>query len=448
MAGTAEQRFLWWLREHGARIEKLQWPCEACGSTSRGAMARVDIDAGEAMMEIPLKLIINPARCYENLNLAPVYWMNRDFFEADDDAIIAVFLMHERLKGEESFWSPYLDILPDPHGVGDWSREEQLELQDRDLVGEARRRPVSLQMLYQRIQAMLFSAASDTLEPDDFSFELFRWAWMVIQSRAFGRRLPWTALVPFADCLNHANVQTCYEMVFPNDKVGSSSESKDDFEEEAKTSSSSVLKVPHFKLFPCGHNSYKAGQEAFNSYGRRSNSFLLLEYGFALRNNEWDTYRLTLRLKPSVVAYKAKCNLLRSLQMGRFKTVKLCWDTVNKNMVAFMRLNCMNDDEVVAAQKIVLEEEIPSSNEFSELEKSWFACISKETQLLALKSCFQKVEEELASAGRETSIEQDETLLHSADLPDRFQAAIIYRLGRKRILISHIKMMSSLLEEF
>ena len=34
---------------------------------------------------------------------------------------------------------------------------------------------------------------------------------MSIQARAFGRRLPWTALVPFADTLNHINVQTKYD---------------------------------------------------------------------------------------------------------------------------------------------------------------------------------------------------------------------------------------------
>jgi hypothetical protein len=34
---------------------------------------------------------------------------------------------------------------------------------------------------------------------------------MTIQARAFGRRLPWTALVPFADTLNHGNYQTKYD---------------------------------------------------------------------------------------------------------------------------------------------------------------------------------------------------------------------------------------------
>ena len=30
-------------------------------------------------------------------------------------------------------------------------------------------------------------------------------------ARAFGRRLQWTALVPFADCLNHGNVGVKYD---------------------------------------------------------------------------------------------------------------------------------------------------------------------------------------------------------------------------------------------
>ena len=72
---------------------------------------------------------------------------------------------------------------------------------------------------------------------------------MSVQARAFGRRLPWTALVPFADCLNHTNVATKYD--YDVDGTGV------------------------FRLFPSGKNSYAKGTEAFNSYGRRTNPFLL-----------------------------------------------------------------------------------------------------------------------------------------------------------------------------
>lgn len=43
---------------------------------------------------------------------------------------------------------------------------------------------------------------------DRYTFELFDFAWSTVQARAFGKRLKSSALVPFADCLNHGNVQT------------------------------------------------------------------------------------------------------------------------------------------------------------------------------------------------------------------------------------------------
>lgn len=39
--------------------------------------------------------------------------------------------MHEKLKGDASFWEPYVAILPEPSSVLDWSDEEIRELQDR-----------------------------------------------------------------------------------------------------------------------------------------------------------------------------------------------------------------------------------------------------------------------------------------------------------------------------
>ena len=66
----------------------------------------------------------------------------------------------------------------------------------------------------------------------------------------------------FADCLNHTNVATKY-----------------DFDVEG---------TGMFRLMPTGDNCYPKGSEVFNSYGRRNNRFLLMEYGFALEKSEWD----------------------------------------------------------------------------------------------------------------------------------------------------------------
>lgn len=45
------------------------------------------------------------------------------------DLLITVFIMHELRKGERSFYSPFLRILPVPGNVSEWEDEELLQLQ-------------------------------------------------------------------------------------------------------------------------------------------------------------------------------------------------------------------------------------------------------------------------------------------------------------------------------
>lgn len=54
-----------------------------------------------------------------------------------------------------------------------------------------------------------------------------------------------------------------------------------------------------FRLFPSGTNRYARGAEVLNSYGRRPNDNLLLDYGFAMLDNEWDTAEVVCSLAPS-----------------------------------------------------------------------------------------------------------------------------------------------------
>ena len=121
---------------------------------------------------------------------------------------------------------------------------------------------------------------------------MFKFAYNTIQARAFGRRLPWTALVPFADCLNHSNVQTKYD--YHIDKNGM------------------------FRLYPTGENHYIQGYEVFNSYGKRANDNLLMDYGFAMMGNEWDEVEYSLCLSRDDMQYEWKSHIL--LSMGYYAT--------------------------------------------------------------------------------------------------------------------------------
>ena len=256
-----DEVFIRWLEDNGARFPKVVWPSRATVGGVRGAVATGDIATNEPMMWIPHKLLISPPVARSSPHIGHVFIENERFFHGDDDLLLATYCMYEESRGKDSFWYPFLAMLPRPGSISDWTKEEMAEVQDDVLVHEAKRRPQRLNLKYERLMVMLEEEYFDLFDRTVHTFERFRHAWMTIQARAFGRRLPWTALVPFADCLNHTNVQTKYD--FNVDDNGM------------------------FRLYPTGRNCYPKGAEVFNSYGRRDNSFLLMEYGFALHQNEW-----------------------------------------------------------------------------------------------------------------------------------------------------------------
>ena len=139
-------------------------------------------------------------------------------------------------------------------------------------------------------------------------------------ARAFGKRLPWTALVPFADCLNHSNLQTKYDYDVDNNEL--------------------------FRLFPTGCNSYSKGSEVFNSYGRRANDNLLLDYGFSMIDNEWDTYELMLTLPPLSPSYATKRNILEALGFSSSLSVALNASDIPIPALSFLRVISLTDVEV------------------------------------------------------------------------------------------------------
>lgn len=63
------------------------------------------------------------------------------------------------------------------------------------------------------------------------------------------------------------------------------------------------------------------GNEVFNSYGRRANDNLLLEYGFAMLYNEWDGCSVRMEINRSDPLFNQKLNC--------FYTHSICRHPVN-----------------------------------------------------------------------------------------------------------------------
>lgn len=108
---------------------KLEWPV-VTENGLRGVVALEDIATNEPMLQIPATLVISEQRCWQDAHLKDVLEANRDVFSRDDP-VLALFLVREMLRGDDSFFAPYLSILPYPESIQDWSDDELDELRDR-----------------------------------------------------------------------------------------------------------------------------------------------------------------------------------------------------------------------------------------------------------------------------------------------------------------------------
>jgi hypothetical protein len=130
----ANNKFVEWLGENGVWVKVVSaWgraphplviasnteaDGEACG---RGLLARETIGEGELLMTVPLDLCLTKAVAQEILG--------NDIIsdEMDEYISIALLLMTEKVKGTQSRWKPYFDVLPDMQAVYPsfiWNDEE------------------------------------------------------------------------------------------------------------------------------------------------------------------------------------------------------------------------------------------------------------------------------------------------------------------------------------
>lgn len=120
-------RFMQWLRENGATFPKIDFPRNDTPSGIRGAIAIEDIATNEHMLTIPYHVMMAPPQILAHQVLGPILRQASDLLKGD--FLMTVYLMHEMRLGEKSFYKPYIDILPIPENVSEWTDRELLELQ-------------------------------------------------------------------------------------------------------------------------------------------------------------------------------------------------------------------------------------------------------------------------------------------------------------------------------
>lgn len=351
--------FLEWLSDNGVYLsDKSTWgrpphPLRTAEDTTdegepsgRGLVARSPIQAGATLFEIPFHLCMTrrvAERRFAALGVPHV--------AAEDDYIaLATLLVYEaRVAGDAaSFWAPYLRMLP--HSERDglnllfmWSDDDLRMMEGSPTLAAALSLRHKLAREYEGVRERLYARHPRVFPEPAFTYDAFLWAFAVLFSRAVlmpsdGDVL---ALVPYADLLNHSPFSTAYidsrrradavpaarwPRSTQHDGAAGADRRRgrrqrrrprggllsglfgrsgggghDDDEGDANDLPRYLEDTPR-EIVVYSDRSYAPSEQVFATYGQKSNSELLLLYGFTSERNPFNAVELNVSLASSAAA--------------------------------------------------------------------------------------------------------------------------------------------------
>lgn len=252
-----------WLSTGGAKFPKLM--LQYYGEDSRGVCARETVSAQEMVLYVPHRYILTSevARASSIGNAL----LSTGLEVRSKHSYIAACLLEEREKTTNSFWWPYISILPVKFAnVPLFFPDDMLEW----LKGSSVLPKIADRLLSMRIEYHNICAAYPPFSR--FSYDSFAWARIAVITRIFGivvDGLKTDGLVPLADMLNHK---------LPR-------ETKWNYDSPTRGFVITAL------------TEIEQGAQVFDSYGRKCNGRFFVNYGFALDVNEDNESVLRAQLK-------------------------------------------------------------------------------------------------------------------------------------------------------
>ncbi|KAG7193384.1 uncharacterized protein KQ657_000802 [Scheffersomyces spartinae] len=194
--------------------------------------------------------------------------------------MVLTFLLVEKAKGPNSFYAPFIDMLPD---IKDfelsplfWHIQNEQEL-IKSLPSQT---AVLTSKIIKRFEEDFeFTLTNFKFQPEKILKLEYFWAWMSINSRCLYMNLDdrihannWT-LCPFVDFINHSPSESCTNRVDP-------------------VKGFQVIVPNGFLVMP--------EDQIFFNYGPHLNDFLLVEYGFTSLLNKWNDLHLDSAILPLI----------------------------------------------------------------------------------------------------------------------------------------------------
>jgi hypothetical protein len=172
---------------------------------------------------------------------------------------------------------------------------------------------------------------------------------------------------------------------------------------------------------------YKQGDQLFNCYGLRTNRFLLLNYGFCLRNNKYNSLGFKVFVNYQAPKKESPSKQEESDDSQYQKVIRLKKDKLSEDLLQYLRANLIFTYK--GGNKEMLLVSSPVDIDFE----------------LYVVSCALNLMKNMRNTKYPTTLEQDRKMLAQIFDNWRFKLALIHRINQKEILEDQIKLLAILL---
>lgn len=395
-----------WAKEHGVSALDDTVAIHNFENTGYGLKALKEIKADEVFLSVGRKLMITETNAKES-ELAPLMKKDR-VLQGMPHVALALFLLSEKVSGDESFWKPYIDILPTIYTLPLYFTPDELQqLQPSPVYSEAMKQHKNIARQFAYFYKMFQGSldATKLVLKDKFTYEGYRWAVASVMSRqnqipSIDGSHPISALIPVWDMCNHTNgkITTGYNM--PDDSC----------------ESVSLL-------------DFQPDDQILIFYGLRPNAMHLLYSGFVFPESHCDSMAIQLGISKNDKLYLMKQQMLGRMGLtdsSHSFPLMAAEFPVSAELLAFLRVFSMNEEEL---QKRLFDTNF--SDSLSDLIHP--ECIvSKENEI----RCWSFLETRLSLLFRQykTPMEEAEKMLDDASLTTHTKLCTQLKLTEQRIL--------------
>lgn len=347
------KKFIQWADSNGVQHPKIIYPVYYStpeGFSFPGMITTAKVKANEIFVRVPSKIILSTQVAY-NSELKAIFKLYPDMFtkegaEAWEDYVLIAYIIWQISIGEKSMWKPMFDIWPKQIELFyRWSGDDFKELQNYQIYKEASEENECLKRSWNDLYKIL-AKYPQYFPKHMLIYDIYIWIWELLCSRIFNSKINTTSFVPFAELVNHENVDSHYDQETTEDSNVNASKTEEassgdesNFEynkdiaychqkgkkyeyvpsniepieseavapEEIKNPTQFLERYENIeKQFgedkPYNHillnfnKEYEKGQQIYMSYGKDTNAYLLCNYGFILEYNKYDYYKLQLSM--------------------------------------------------------------------------------------------------------------------------------------------------------